>query len=243
MLQQVSSFGASINTQFNNGGNGSTLLDLRNLNPVRLLVLLNGQRVDSGVSGAVDLNEIPAAIIDHVEILQDGASAIYGSDAISGVVNIITIKNYNGAEANAFLGMFDGKNDGGGWDGKIQSYDFTIGTSGDKSSVVMNVQYVNQSPMFAGNRTISKEPLIGGGNSAGSSGAAGGRFLVIGHGNQAAGALHNTGCSFVSLQAHGSGNFTICDLTPISLGNGAKGQTLAQACVASPTTTGSTTLH
>src|SRR5579859_3315755 len=176
VLQQISSFGAALNTQFNNGGNGSNLLSLRNLQPTRLLVLLNGQRVDAGVSGSVDLNNIPSAIIDHVEILQDGASAIYGSDAIAGVVNIITVKSYNGAEANAFVGMFDGKNDGGGWDGKIQSYDFTIGTNGDKSAIVMNVAYVNQTPMFAGNRSISKEPLIGAGNSGGSSGAAGGQI-------------------------------------------------------------------
>src|SRR5690349_9083019 len=60
VLQQVSSFGASLNTQFNNGGNGSTTLNLRNLTSVRLLVLLNGQRVDSGISGSVDLNNIPS---------------------------------------------------------------------------------------------------------------------------------------------------------------------------------------
>ena len=150
VLQQVSSFGAALNTQFNNGGTGATFLDLRNLAPARLLVLLNGQRVDSGIGGQVDLNNIPSAIIDHVEILQDGASAIYGSDAISGVVNIITVKNYTGAEANAFIGMFDGKNDGGGWDGKTQSYDFTIGTSGDKSGIVMNVALREPEPDVRG---------------------------------------------------------------------------------------------
>ena len=233
VLQQVSSFGTSQNTQFNNAGNGSTQLSLRNMAPNRLLVLLNGQRVVARVDGSVDLNDIPSAIIDHVEILQDGASAIYGSDAISGVVNIITVKNYNGAEANAFIGMFDGKNDGGGWDGKIQSYDFTIGTSGDKSSVVMNVQYVNESPMFAGQRTISKEPLIGGGPASGSSGAAGGRFIVIGHGNQTAGALKNPGCGFSATTtnspapAHRAGNDTVCDLTALNPGNQATGQTIA----------------
>ncbi len=222
VLQQVSSFGAALNTQFNNGGDGETRLDLRNLSPVRLLVLLNGQRVDSGVSGAVDLNNIPSAIIDHVEVLQDGASAIYGSDAISGVVNIITVKNYNGAEANAFLGEFDGKNDGGGWDGKTQSYDFTIGTSGDKSGVVMNIAYVNQSPMFAGNRSISKEPLIGGGNASGSSGAAGGRFIVYGRGNQTGTVLNNPGCTF-----YGSVSATVCDLTPKVPGNTSKTNTIS----------------
>src|SRR5690242_8990969 len=235
VLQQVSSFGAALNTQFNNGGNGSNLLSLRNLSPVRLLVLLNGQRVDAGVSGSVDLNNIPAAIIDHVEILQDGASAIYGSDAISGVVNIITVKTYNGAEANAFVGEFDGKNDGGGWDGKIQSYDFTIGSSNDKSGVVMNVQYVNQSPMFAGNRTISKEPLIGGGNSSGSSGAAGGRFIVLGHGDQTGGALKNAACGFTPTSSSGGGNFTICDLTPVAPGNSSTTNTVASLRHFSPT--------
>src|SRR5690242_21096266 len=48
------------------------------------------------------------SIIDHIEILQDGASAIYGSDAIAGVINIITVKNYNGAEANAYMGVYKG---------------------------------------------------------------------------------------------------------------------------------------
>ena len=230
VLQQVSSFGVSQNTNFNNAGNGSSQLNLRNLAPNRLLVLLNGQRVNSRVDGAVDLNNIPAAIIDHVEILQDGASAIYGSDAIAGVVNIITVKNYNGAEANAFIGMFDGKNDGGGWDGKTQSYDFTIGTSNDKSGIVMNVQYVNQTPMFAGNRTISKEPLIGGGNASGSSGAAGGRFIVLGRGDQTAGALNNTGCSFSA-----SSDVTFCSLTPKTPGNTATGQTVSSLRGFTPT--------
>ncbi len=235
VLQQVSSFGAALNTQFNNGGTGATQLNLRNLAPNRLLVLLNGSRVDSGIGGAVDLNNIPAAIIDHVEILQDGASAIYGSDAISGVVNIITVKNYNGAEANAFYGEFDGKNDGGGWDGKTQSYDFTIGTSGDKSGVVMNVQYVNQSPMFAGNRTISKEPLIGGGHAAGSSGAAGGRFEIQGFGDLTKGSLSNSGCSFTPLQKNGSGNATFCDLTALTPGNNAQNQPLSSLRGFAPT--------
>ncbi|MGA9854400.1 MAG: TonB-dependent receptor plug domain-containing protein, partial [Gammaproteobacteria bacterium] len=178
VLQQITSAGASFNTQFNNAGTGATFIDLRNLGPQRVLVLLNGQRVDAGVAGEVDLNTIPIAVVDHIEILQDGASAIYGSDAISGVVNIITIKNFNGAEANAYMGMFDGHADGGGWDGKQQEYDFTIGTSGDRSGVVMNAEYVNTDPMWAGNRSISKEPVIGGGPSSGSSGSAAGRFFI-----------------------------------------------------------------
>lgn len=184
VLQQMSSTGAAANTQFNNGGTGATFIDLRNLGAIRVLVLLNGQRVDAGVGGAVDLNNIPVSVVDHIEILQDGASAIYGSDAIAGVINIITIKNYNGAQANAYMGIFDGKNDGGGWDGKQQEYDFTVGSSGDRSGVIFNATYVNQSPMWAGNRTISREPTIGVGQAGGSSGTVFGRFIVITPGTQ-----------------------------------------------------------
>ncbi|MHB8426097.1 MAG: TonB-dependent receptor plug domain-containing protein, partial [Gammaproteobacteria bacterium] len=130
VLQSLPQSGTALNTAFNNGGNGATNIDLRDLGANRLLVLVNGRRWIPGLDGTVDLNQIPVSIIDHIEILQDGASAIYGSDAIAGVVNIITIKNYNGAEAHAYLGMYDGHNDGGGWDGKVQEYDFTIGSSG-----------------------------------------------------------------------------------------------------------------
>src|SRR5579863_10048114 len=211
-----------LSAQVNNGNNGQSTIDLRNLGSDRVLVLVNGRRWVSSIAGTVDFTTIPAAAIDHIEILQDGASAIYGSDVISGVVNIITVKNYNGAEANAFVGEFDGKNDGGGWDGKIQSYDFTIGTNGDKSGIVLNVQYVNQSPMWAGNRTISKEPVIGGGPSSGSSGAAGGRYIVYGFGDQTKGTLKNSACTF-----YGSVTATVCDLTDISPGNSSTTNTIA----------------
>ncbi|MGB9428511.1 MAG: TonB-dependent receptor [Gammaproteobacteria bacterium] len=207
VLQQLSSVGAAINTQFNNGGNGSVELNLRNVGSQRLLVLLNGQRVDAGIDGTVDLNNIPISIVDHIEVLQDGASAIYGSDAITGVVNIITVKNYNGAEASAYMGMFDGKNDGGGWDGKTQDYNFTIGSSGDRSGVVMNVEYVNQSPIYAGNRSISKEPSVGGGASVGSSGAAAGRFFI--------GIPKGTTCP-AGVTTNVNPNSTTCDMSLIN---------------------------
>lgn len=83
-----------------NGGLGTSTLSLRGLGANRTLVLLNGRRVGpSGVQGSVsafDLNNIPLAAIERVEILKDGASSIYGSDAIAGVVNIITRKDEGG---------------------------------------------------------------------------------------------------------------------------------------------------
>ncbi len=179
VLQQLPSAGAAPNGQFNNGGSGRSNADLRNLGPNRLLVLLDGKRVVAGLGGDVDLNTIPLTIIDHIEVLQDGASALYGSDAISGVINLITVKRYNGAEANAYVGKYDAHGDGGGFDGETQQYDFTMGSSGDKSSVVLNVSYVNQSPIFAGDRSISKEPVVGAGKSAGSALTPSGLFSIL----------------------------------------------------------------
>ena len=77
-----------LNTNVNNGGDGSARVDLRALQPKRTLVLLNGNRLPNGGIGgdnSVDLNSIPAAMIDRVEVLTTGASAIYGADAVAGV--------------------------------------------------------------------------------------------------------------------------------------------------------------
>jgi len=107
VLQRLPSSGGGVNSKFNNSGNlgnppngggvgaGSAQIDLRYLDPIRTLVLVDGLRFvngssASGIPGTVDLNAIPDSMIDRVEVLQDGASTIYGSDAIAGVVNIIT---------------------------------------------------------------------------------------------------------------------------------------------------------
>jgi iron complex outermembrane receptor protein len=103
VLQRLPSSGGGLNSRFNNSGNlgnppdgagvgaGSAQIDLRYLTPVRTLVLVDGLRFvngasASGVPGSVDLNAIPDSMIERVEVLQDGASTIYGSDAIAGLV-------------------------------------------------------------------------------------------------------------------------------------------------------------
>jgi len=98
-------------TDRNNNGNSSA--NLRGLGASNTLVLLNGRRValHGAKSNAVDLNGIPLAAIERVEILKDGASAIYGTDAIGGVINFILRKDYQGAEVS---GSFDVTEDGGG---------------------------------------------------------------------------------------------------------------------------------
>ncbi|TMQ12620.1 MAG: TonB-dependent receptor, partial [Deltaproteobacteria bacterium] len=93
IIQQLPAQQNGVNAQINAGGDGTTRVDIRGLTSSRTLTLLNGRRIVPGGNGAnvsVDLNSIPLAIVERVEILKDGASAIYGSDAIGGVVNIIT---------------------------------------------------------------------------------------------------------------------------------------------------------
>jgi iron complex outermembrane recepter protein len=159
VLQKLTTSGQTLNTTYNNGGDGSTLVDLRNLGANRTLVLVNGRRWVSTLAGSVDLNTIPVAVIERVEVLKDGASAIYGSDAIAGVINITTRDTYDGAEASAYIG----ENEEG--DGRQEAYDFTIGSSTDRASVVLNAAYVKQEPIFAGSREISAVPTFGfGGN-------------------------------------------------------------------------------
>ncbi len=159
ILQDLTTNGAALNTTFNNGGTGETNVSLRNLGANRTLVLVNGRRWVSNLFGIVDLSTIPVSIIERVEVLKDGASAIYGSDAIAGVINITTRDTYDGAEASAYLG----ENAEG--DGRTELYDFTIGSSTDRASVVLNAAYSKQEPIYAGDREISAVPLFGfGGN-------------------------------------------------------------------------------
>ena len=94
LLQRLPAFsGSPIGTRTNNGGDGSVYVDLRGMGPERTLVLINGRRVADP-----DFQTIPAAMIERIDILKDGASTTYGADAVAGVVNIITRKDFEGVE-------------------------------------------------------------------------------------------------------------------------------------------------
>lgn len=149
ILQRVAANGAALNRTFNNGGDGSAGVSLRNLGAERTLVLVNGRRWTTGLDGSVDLNTIPTAMIERIDVLKDGASTIYGSDAIAGVVNIITKQNFDGAEANFYKGQYSAG------DGEREAADFTIGTTTDRASLVLGVSYVNEKEVMAGDRKIS----------------------------------------------------------------------------------------
>src|SRR5690606_31557585 len=105
---------------------GGQYIDLRNLGAQRTLVLVNGKRLGISPDGFQDVSTIPASMVERIDVLKDGASSIYGSDAMAGVINIITRSNFEGAEVNAYLGQF------GQGDGQKQSYDFVVGMTGDR---------------------------------------------------------------------------------------------------------------
>jgi len=155
MLQEIPSVaGAGTNTAINNGGAGAIRVSLRGLGSERTLVLLNGRRIvasGSGANASVDLSTIPTAIVKRVEVLKDGASAIYGSDAIGGVVNIITRDDFEGFEFNAGYDIGTEESDG-----ETKNFDVTIGFSGDKGNAVVNAFYVQQGAQWSGDRDWSK---------------------------------------------------------------------------------------
>ena len=154
ILQKIPAQGNAINAQNNNGGDGSTRINLRSLGTNRTLVLLNGRRVVAsglGADDSVDFGTIPLAMIERVEVLKDGASAIYGSDAVAGVVNVITRNNVSGTEANIFTST-SGKRDGTNYD-----LSFVTGHSSNRGNITFSGGYQQQKPVMAGERGFSAQ--------------------------------------------------------------------------------------
>ena len=170
VLQRLPSSGGGLNSKFNNSGNlgnppdgggvgaGAAEIDLRYLGSRRVLVLVDGLRYvlgasASGVPGSTDLNSIPESAIERIEVLQDGASAIYGSDAIAGVVNIITKRSQAGVQASAQLGIYDRG------DGFTQNYQISWGNGSDGPlQLVVGGNYVRQDPVGTSARGLSLFP-------------------------------------------------------------------------------------
>lgn len=125
-------------------GNGSTHVNLRGLGINRTLVLLDGHRLANGGTGAnaaVDLNAIPLALVERIEIFRDGASAIYGADAVAGVVNIITRGGLEGGEASVQYGETSKR------DGAEQAAQISWGTRGEQGSILFNFSHFDSDPI------------------------------------------------------------------------------------------------
>jgi iron complex outermembrane receptor protein len=142
---------------------GGSYANLRNLGDGRTLVLLDGQRLANNafIGNAVDLSGIPFSAIDQVEVLREGASALYGSDAIAGVINFITKRNYQGAQVQA---NFDHPQEAGGASGEA---DFILGhgdLANDGYNFMITASYSKQQELRATQRGFSAEgfdPALG----------------------------------------------------------------------------------
>lgn len=131
---------------------GGMYVSLRNLGPERSLVLIDGRRMGVSAGGYSDLASIPSSIVERVEVLTDGASALYGSDAIAGVVNIITRKNFDGAEVSAYVGQYS---EG---DGQKTAYSATFGKTFDRGWVTVGGEYTDEDPVLGGTRAFTAYP-------------------------------------------------------------------------------------
>lgn len=161
------------------GGWGTAQVNLRGLGGSRTLVLLNGRRVVSGGSGAndsVDLNMIPLSAIARVEILKDGASAVYGADAVGGVVNFITRERFEGLQIDAKYGA---TNYG---DGEEFSLGLTWGVSSERGDLIFDGRYQDNRAAPLADRAPCALADIRGDNTLrctpGSSSTAGGRAVL-----------------------------------------------------------------
>lgn len=140
------------NSRFNGGGinNGfqGASFDLHGLGPTATLTLMNGHRMAAGGydGSLVDISQIPLSAIDHIEVLADGASAIYGADAVAGVVNIVTRKDFDGAETQL---RYANSTDGG-------ASEYTgsqlLGKAWHSGNVLLNYEYDRQNGLDASDR-------------------------------------------------------------------------------------------
>ena len=131
-------FTGGLSSASNNGGIGLSEIGLRNLGPSRTLILIDGQRlipIFSGAASVPDLNSVPLGMVDRIEVLKDGASSIYGADALGGVINIITKKNANGLTFDSSIG---GSQHGGG---TTYTLGTTLAVNSDRGNVLIGLNW------------------------------------------------------------------------------------------------------
>jgi len=152
LLRELPGIVPSVGSAVNNGNAGASTVDLRGLGTNRNLVLLDGRRIaPSGLDGVVDTNNIPVALLERADILTGGASTTYGADAVSGVVNFVTKRDFSGVELNASNQITELG------DGNYVRADITIGANLDegRGNVVLSVGYQQADPVTQGARSFS----------------------------------------------------------------------------------------
>lgn len=152
VLRELPGVVPSIGSAVNNGNGGASYVDLRGLGSIRNIVLLDGNRIaPSGLAGRVDLNNIPLALIERADALTGAAVTTYGADAITGVVNFITRKDFAGLEVAAATQLTEKG------DGHTVRIDATIGANFDdgRGNAVLSIGYQQADPIYQGDRDFS----------------------------------------------------------------------------------------
>ncbi len=156
-LNQMPQITPDFGRSSNNPGNGKSLINLRGLGSNRTLVMLNGRRLaPSGVGSSVDVNTLPQVLVDRVEIITGGATTVYGSDAVAGVVNFITRDDFDGfgLETSAYVTEA----------GDSEVYDLNItwghNFANGRGNITVFGGYLDRNESFAGDRAISAVPLF-----------------------------------------------------------------------------------
>jgi iron complex outermembrane recepter protein len=152
--------GFSINENIANGGDGRVEINLRAIFPKETLVLMDGKRLAPDLNGAalgaqsVNINFFPFEIVDHIDILKDGASAIYGSDAVAGVFNVFLIHKFRGLEVGARYGN---TNMGRSNDAAEEKAYMLAGTGDDKTDIVVFAELYNRAAIFSHDNFITSD--------------------------------------------------------------------------------------
>src|SRR5437899_2787553 len=146
--------GGTVNQNIANGGDGTVQLNLRGILPKETLILIDGKRfAQAAIFGGYDIQLIPFSMIDHIDILKDGPSAVYGADAVAGVVNFFLIHKFRGLEIGGTYGNTNlgGSNDMGEWEAWLKA-----GTGDDKTDIVVIADFYQRTGgLFSRDRDIS----------------------------------------------------------------------------------------
>jgi iron complex outermembrane receptor protein len=154
VLRIPASTGSNTTENNTNGGDGTTRISLRGIDPKETLVLQDGRRLTNADAQSVDFNQFPLGLIDHIDILKDGASPVYGTEAVAGVVNVFLIHRFRGLEMYASYGN---TNIGFAGDRGEETAYLLAGTGDDKTNIVVYAGMYNASGIFSRDVNVSHD--------------------------------------------------------------------------------------
>src|SRR6267143_1523701 len=154
ILRIPAATGSNTTENNTNGGDGSTRISLRGIDPKETLVLQDGRRLAAAGTSSIDFNRFPLGLIDHIDILKDGASPIYGTEAVAGVVNVFLIHRFRGLEV---YGSYGNTNLGFANDRGEETGYLLAGTGDDKTNIVVYAGIYNAAAIYSRDSEISHD--------------------------------------------------------------------------------------